>query len=35
VQYQNANPNKAQGGYIYAVPYFDITTKAEENKMLF
>lgn len=35
VQYQNANPNKAQGGYIYAVPYFDITTKAKENKMLF
>lgn len=35
VQYQNANPNKAQGGYIYAVPYFDITTMAKENKMLF
>lgn len=35
IQYQNANPNKAQGGYIYAVPYFDIVTKADENKMLF
>lgn len=35
IQYQNANPDKARGGYIYPVPYFDITTKAEENKMLF
>ena len=35
IQYQNANPNKAQGGYIYPVPYFDIVTKADENKMLF
>ena len=35
IQYQNANPDKARGGYIYPVPYFDITTKAEDNKMLF
>lgn len=35
IQYQNANPDKAKGGYIYPVPYFDITTKARENKMLF
>lgn len=35
IQYQNANPNKIEGGYIYAVPYFDIMTKASENKMLF
>ena len=35
IQYQNANPNKEKGGYIYAVPYFDITTLAKENKMLF
>ena len=24
IQYQNANSNIAQGGYIYPVPYFDI-----------
>lgn len=35
VQYQNANPDKNRGGYIYPVPYFDITTEAEDNKMLF
>ena len=35
IQYQNANPDKAKGGYIYPVPYFDVTTKARENKMLF
>ena len=35
IQYQNANPIKEQGGYIYAVPYFDIVSKAAENKMLF
>lgn len=35
IQYQNANPNQAKGGYIYAVPYFDITTEAANNKMLF
>ena len=35
IQYQNANPEVKKGGYIYPVPYFDITTKAEENKMLF
>lgn len=35
VQYQNANPDKSKNGYIYPVPYFDITTKASENKMLF
>ena len=35
IQYQNANPDKARGGYIYPVPYFDITTKAKDNKMLF
>ena len=35
IQYQNANPIKERGGYIYAVPYFDITSKAAENKMLF
>ncbi len=35
VQYQNANPDKSRGGYIYPVPYFDITTEAENNKMLF
>lgn len=35
IQYQNANPIKEKGGYIYPVPYFDIYTKAEENKMLF
>ena len=35
IQYQNANPDKARGGYIYPVPFFDITTKAEDNKMLF
>lgn len=35
VQYQNANPDKSRGGYIYPVPYFDITTEAEDNKMLF
>ena len=35
IQYQNANPNTPQGGYIYPVPYFDIITKASEKKMLF
>lgn len=35
IQYQNANPDKTKGGYLYAVPYFDITTEAENNKMLF
>ena len=35
IQYQNANPDKSRGGYIYPVPYFDITTKASDNKMLF
>ena len=35
VQYQNANPDKSKGGFFYPVPYFDITTKAKENKMLF
>lgn len=35
IQYQNANPEKEKSGYIYPVPYFDITTKAKENKMLF
>lgn len=35
VEYQNANPEVAKGGYFYPVPYFDITTKAKENKMLF
>lgn len=35
IQYQNANPDKSRGGYIYPVPYFDIITRAEDNKMLF
>ena len=35
IQYQNANPIKEKGGYIYAVPYFDLISKADENKMLF
>lgn len=35
VQYQNANPDISQGGYIYSVPYFDTTSLADENKMLF
>ena len=35
IQYQNANPIKEQGGFLYAVPYFDTTTLAAENKMLF
>lgn len=35
VQYENANPDKTKRGYIYAVPYFDITTLAKENKILF
>lgn len=35
VQYENANPDKKKRGYIYAVPYFDLVTMKEENKMLF
>lgn len=35
IQYQNANSNIAQGGYIYPVPYFDIQSGAENNKMFF
>lgn len=35
IQYQNANPDKSKNGFIYPVPYFDIITKAKENKMLF
>lgn len=35
IQYTNANPNNFKNGFIYAVPYFDITTMAAENKMLF
>ena len=35
IQYQNANPDKYKNGFIYAVPYFDIITQAENNKMLF
>ena len=29
VQYNNANPDKSKSGFIYAVPYFDITTLPE------
>lgn len=35
VQYQNANPDKSRGGFIYPVPYFDTTTEANANKLLF
>lgn len=38
VQYNNANPDKTKNGFIYAVPYFDITTlpaEGQEGKMLF
>ena len=35
VQYKNANPNVKESGYIFAVPYYDLTTKAKDNKMLF
>ena len=38
VQYKNANPDNKKNGYIYAIPYFDITTlsvKGEDDKMLF
>ena len=35
IEYQNANPDKMKGGYFYLVPYFDITTQAKDNKMLF
>lgn len=38
VQYNNANPDKSRSGFIYAIPYFDITTlpeQGEEGKMLF
>lgn len=37
VQYKNADPNNKKNGYIYAVPYFDISTlpsQGEEDKML-
>lgn len=35
IQYQNADPVISRGGYIYGVPFFDLVTKADENKMLF
>ena len=36
VQYENANPNKKQAGYYYAVPYFDLSgPDVPEGKMLF
>lgn len=37
VQYKNADPDNKKNGYIYAVPYFDITTlpnQGQEDKML-
>lgn len=33
VQYQNADPDNKKKGFIYYVPYFDITTK--EGKIIF
>ena len=35
IQYNNANPDKSKAGYIYAVPYIDIQTFADENKIAF
>lgn len=37
VQYKNANPDNKKNGYIYAVPYFDVTTLSneEDSKILF
>lgn len=35
IQYHNANPNKKESGFLYAVPYFDITTLKDEGKILF
>lgn len=34
IQYQNANPDTSQNGFIYYVEYIDITSLADENKML-
>lgn len=34
VQYQNANPEPAKGGYIYLTPFVDIVTLKEDNKMI-
>lgn len=35
VQYQNANPDDAFKGFVYPVPYIDITTFADEQKIAF
>lgn len=35
VQYENANPDTKKRGYVYAPPFIDVTTFAEENKIAF
>lgn len=35
VQYQNANPSSKAAGFIYPVPYIDISTFADEKKIAF
>ncbi len=35
IQYQNANPSIKDGGFIYPVPFIDITTFASEQKIAF
>lgn len=35
IQYQNANPSTADGGFIYPVPFIDTTTFAAEHKIAF
>lgn len=35
IQYKNANPNIKNNGYIYAVPFYDITTFSQQDKMVF
>lgn len=35
IQYKNANPNTKNSGYIYAVPFYDITTFSQQDKMVF
>ena len=35
IQYNNANKDIKKSGYIYHVPYFDIVTLKDEDKMIF
>jgi hypothetical protein len=35
IQYENANPNPKERGYIYKPTYVDVTTFADENEIAF